>query len=185
LRRRRASRRGAHGPSAPADLCRPKTAFSTRKPVPPNCLPQPNLRPSIRSPADLDRLLALHATRTAPLITLWTATWCRSCGEIAPLVRALVEHEYAGLDRGGVGFAAVELDAPTIGDLGARCAVASVPALLAFHGGEPRRATMVTAVKDLEDAKFVTKWIEREAEAGRKGAGRGGAGKWLAGIFGS
>jgi hypothetical protein len=60
-----------------------------------------------------------------------------------------------------------------------------VPTLLAFHGGEPRYETRVAAVKDLEDPKFVTRWIEREADAGRRGAGKGGAGKWLAGIFGS
>ena len=139
----------------------------------------------MRSPADLDRLLALHATRTAPLVTLWTATWCRSCAEIAPLVRGLVEHEYAGLDRGGVGFAAVELDAPTAGGLGARYAVGGVPALVGFHGGVPRYEKKVTAVKDLGDPKFVTWWIEREGVGGRRRGGKGGAGKWLAGIFGS
>jgi thioredoxin-like negative regulator of GroEL len=138
---------------------------------------------SVRAPSDLERLLAIHTTRSAPLITLWTATWCRSCAEISPLVHGLVEHEFVGLPQGGVGFVEVELDAPTIGDLGVRYAIRSVPTLMAFHRGEPRNATRVTNADDLSDRKFVTEWIESEAEVGKRGGLKGG--KWLSGWFGS
>jgi hypothetical protein len=53
-----------------------------------------------------------------PLVTLWSASWCRSCAVVKPLVRSLIEEEGIGEEEGGVGYAEVELDSAQIGDLG-------------------------------------------------------------------
>ena len=42
---------------------------------------------------------------------------------MAPIIREMIEREGAGESKGGVGFAEVEFDAPTVGELGGRYAV--------------------------------------------------------------
>lgn len=54
------------------------------------------------------------------MITLWTASWCPSCKIVTPLVRELIEKEGAGENKGGVGFAEVEFDSPTLGEVAGR-----------------------------------------------------------------
>ncbi len=55
-----------------------------------------------------------------PLITLWTASWCPSCRVVLPLLKELIERDEVGRKEGGVSFAEVEVDSPTIGDLPSR-----------------------------------------------------------------
>lgn len=138
----------------------------------------------MRSPADFQTLLLIHTSRSAPLIAFFEASWCRSCAEVAPIIRGLIEDEYVGLEQGGVGFAEIELDAPTIGDIGATYAVKSIPTLMAFSRGEPQMSTRVTDLNELRDHKFLIKWIENEA---RRGGAGGAGGSWfgLGGLFGS
>jgi hypothetical protein len=76
----------------------------------------------------------------------------------------------------------VELDAPTIGDLGALYAISSIPTLLAFSRGEPQMRTRVTDLAQMRDRAFLTRWIEEEARRGGKG---GAGGSWFGGLFGS
>lgn len=39
---------------------------------------------------------------------------------VAPLIRQLIEEEGAGEERGGVGYAEIEFDSPTLGDVAGR-----------------------------------------------------------------
>jgi hypothetical protein len=71
-----------------------------------------------RDPNELHTLLLLSATSRVPLITLWTASWCRSCAIVKPLIHELIEMDGIGEAEGGVAYSEVELDSPLIGDLG-------------------------------------------------------------------
>jgi hypothetical protein len=75
----------------------------------------------------------------------------------------------------------VQLDSPTIEDLGSQYAVRSMPTLMAFSRGEPQMETRVTDVERLRDHEWVKRWIE--TEAARRGEG-GAGGSWLKGLFG-
>ena len=77
----------------------------------------------MRSEAELDTLLSLSSSSGRPLITLWTASFCSTCAKVAPLVKGLVEDEGVGQKEGGLGYAQIEVDAPTSGSLGFRYAV--------------------------------------------------------------
>jgi thiol:disulfide interchange protein len=123
----------------------------------------------VRTPNELGDLIAIHTHRRRPLITLFTASWCRTCHEILPIVSSLIEHEYIGLDEGGVGFAEVQIDAPTAEDLGLRHAVTSLPTLLAFSKGQARESTRTTDVGLMRNRKWLTSWIEEESRNGEKG----------------
>jgi hypothetical protein len=80
-----------------------------------------------------------------------------------------------------VGFVEVELDSPTIGDLGSDYAIRSIPTLLAFSRGEPQMKTKVIDVAMMRDRAFLKRWIEEEAQRGGKG---GAGGSWFGGLFG-
>lgn len=75
---------------------------------------------SVRSASDLDNLILLSASSRTALITLWTAAWCPSCRVISPFIRQLIEEDGAGEGRGGVGYAEIEFDSPTLGDVTGR-----------------------------------------------------------------
>ena len=77
-------------------------------------------RPSARTPEELDTLTLLSAASNRPLITLWTASWCKTCANVKPVVRSLIEDEGVGEVHGGLGYTEVELDSVLIGDLGMR-----------------------------------------------------------------
>jgi hypothetical protein len=78
-----------------------------------------------------------------------------------------------------VGFAEIQLDSPTIGDIGAKYGIKTIPTLVAFSKGEPRWETRVTDVAKLESRRFLQQWIEDEA---KKGGQKGG---WsMSGWFG-
>lgn len=99
-------------------------------------------------------------------------------------MKSLIENEYVGLEQGGVGFAEVEIDAPTIGDVAMRYGVTKVPTLLAFSRGEPQLESMLIGDERSERAwgrEELIRWIEKEA---RRRGGGGGAGKWFGGLFG-
>lgn len=141
---------------------------------------------NIRTPDELQTLLLVSSSNNKSLITLWTAGWCAPCKTITPLIRSLVEEEGAGEQDGGISFAEVELDAPTIGDLPITYAVNSVPTLLAFARQRPQLETRVTGDK-LRDKAFLKEWIAAEARRGRDlgpdasgGSGLGFLGKWFA-----
>jgi thioredoxin-like negative regulator of GroEL len=111
----------------------------------------------------------MHTSRGRPLIALFTASWCRTCHEISPVVQALIEHEYVGLDEGGVGFAEVQIDSPTAEDLGQRHAVTSVPTLLAFSRGQARESTRCADANQMRDREWLARWIENESGNGGRG----------------
>lgn len=62
------------------------------------------------------------------MITLWTASWCPSCKVVGPLIEELVK-DGVGEAEGGVSFAEVQLDSPTIGGLMMRYSVSLFPNL--------------------------------------------------------
>ncbi|KAH7043220.1 hypothetical protein B0J12DRAFT_196405 [Macrophomina phaseolina] len=135
---------------------------------------------TIRTPDELSNLNLISASTRRPLITLWTASWCSSCKHVSPLISSLISSG-AGESAGGVGYAEVQVDAATIGDLPFTYRITSMPTLLAFDRGEAQFETRVTRVEELKDAKFVREWIEREAA--RRGQGGSGGrsllGKWF------
>ncbi|KAI9834581.1 MAG: hypothetical protein M1819_002957 [Sarea resinae] len=135
---------------------------------------------SVRNEDEFSSLLLLSSANHTPLLTFWTASWCPSCRVVAPLVREMVERDGVGEKEGGVAFAEVELDSVTIGDLGMRYMITSIPTLLSFSRQEAQLATKVTSVEDMKNPKFLKEWIENEAKRG----GTGGAGGGLFGIFG-
>lgn len=150
---------------------------------PPPKLPRPlnkKQKKSVRHPTDFSNLLLISASTRRPLITLWTASWCPSCKTVAPHISSLIS-DGAGEATGGVGYAEVEVDAATIGDLPMTYRITSMPTLLAFDRGEAQFETRVTSVEDIKDVGFVKEWIEREA--GRGGEGGAGGGKSLLGRW--
>ncbi|KAI9821626.1 MAG: hypothetical protein M1827_002207 [Pycnora praestabilis] len=137
---------------------------------------------TVRNEEELSSLLLLSATNQTSLITLWTATWCPSCRIVLPILKGLVEDDGVGEQQGGIGFAEVELDAMTIGDLPMRYMINSVPTLLAFSRQEAQLETRLTSVDEIKDPEFLKQWIEREA--GRGGAGGAGGSSLFSGLFG-
>lgn len=132
---------------------------------------------SIRATDEFDSARLLRS----PFITLWTASWCSTCKTVQPLIRELIEKQGAGAsDSASVGYAEVELDAPTIADVAMRYQLTSVPTLLSFRMGEPHMDTRVTDAAKLADKAFLIKWIEEEA---RNGGSMGNKGKSLFGGF--
>lgn len=138
---------------------------------------------SIRGEDELQTMLLASASTRVPLITLWTANWCPSCKIVSPIIRELIEKDGVGEEQGGVSYAEVEMDAPTLGGVGGvamRYMINSMPTLLAFDRQEPQLETKVTRLEDLKSKAFLAKWIETEAAR----RGQGGAGGTLAGLFG-
>ena len=80
----------------------------------------------VRSPSDFDNLILLSSSNRTALVTLWTASWCPSCRIVAPLIRQLIEEEGAGEARGGVGYAEIEFDSSTLGDVAGRYGLTSI-----------------------------------------------------------
>lgn len=95
------------------------------------------------------------------------------------MIRDLVSSG-AGKEHGGVSFAEVVLDSPTLGPLAMRYAVNSMPTLLAFDRQEAQLETRVTDVEKLKSREFLEKWLETEA----KRHGEGGAGGGLFSFLG-
>ncbi|KAL2356780.1 hypothetical protein BJ546DRAFT_1059326 [Cryomyces antarcticus] len=140
---------------------------------------------SVRTEDEFTNLLLLSASSRKPLITLWTARWCASCKEVAPIIKELVEADGIGESEGGIGYAEVELDAPTIGDLPMRYMITSMPTLLAFDRQEAQIDTKVINVESLKDRKFLIEWLEKEAKRrGSGGAGGVSVGSISSGLFG-
>jgi len=159
---------------------------------------------SIRAPSDFDTLTLSASNRTA-LITLWTASWCPSCRIVKPIIRDMIERHAVGEEQGGVGYAEIEFDSPTIGAVAGRymvrayigCAqigesvwltfvwvkITSIPTLLAFSRQEAQLETRLTSVDEMKDREFLRMWIEDEARRGCSG-GKGGGVPSLAGLFG-
>ncbi|KAI9886931.1 MAG: hypothetical protein M1823_001223 [Watsoniomyces obsoletus] len=151
---------------------------------------------SIRHQDEFDSLLLLSASTNRPLITLWTASWCPSCRVVSPLVKGMIENDGVEGKDGGVSFAEVEIDSPTIGDLPMRYMVGvlflrlqeqklmrhvqinSIPMLLAFSRQEAQLETRITSVNDLKNREFLRRWIDIEAARG----GAGGAGGSMFGF---
>ncbi|KAF2103524.1 hypothetical protein NA57DRAFT_26114, partial [Rhizodiscina lignyota] len=119
-----------------------------------------------RAPDELHTLLLLSSSSNKPLITLWTASWCRSCAIVSPLLKELIEDKGVGEAEGGLGFAEIELAASTIGDLGVTYAITSIPTLLAFSRGEPQTETRVNRLEDLKSRDFLERWLRVEAARG-------------------
>jgi hypothetical protein len=137
----------------------------------------------VRNEDELHTLILSSASSRIPLITLWMTTWSRDCDAVSPLLRALIETDGVGEDRGSVAFVEVEMDSPDLGGLGGtaqRYGIHSIPTLLAFDRQEPQVETKVARLPDLKDRAFLTAWIETEAAR----HGEGGAGGRFFGLFG-
>jgi thiol-disulfide isomerase/thioredoxin len=78
----------------------------------------------VRHEDEFETLNLLSASSRVPLITLWSATWCPSCKIVSPLIQELIESG-VGEAQGTVSFAEIQLDSPTLGDLGMRYQVSS------------------------------------------------------------
>ena len=141
-----------------------------------------NIVISIRHPDEFDSLNLLSASSKNALITLWTASWCPSCRTVAPLVREMIENDGVAEHLGGIGFAEIEFDSPTLGELASRYMINSIPTLLAFSRHEAQLQTRLTSVAEMKDREFLRLWIENEARRGGSG-GMGGTG-FLGGMFG-
>ncbi|KAG9583189.1 hypothetical protein KCU77_g12845, partial [Aureobasidium melanogenum] len=135
---------------------------------------------SVRYEDEFETLNLLSASSRIPLITLWSASWCPSCKVISPLLRELIK-EGVGEAQGGVSYAEIELDSPTLGGLAMRYQVNSLPTLLAFDRQEAQLETKVHKVEDMKNRQFLINWIETEAK--RHGEGGAGGGS-LFGLFG-
>ena len=81
----------------------------------------------------------------------------------------MIEHQGAGEDHGGVSFAEVEFDSPTIGEVAGRYAITSMPTLLAFSRQEAQMETRLTDVNEMRDREFLRLWITQEAMRGGVG----------------
>ncbi|KAL2039984.1 hypothetical protein N7G274_007387 [Stereocaulon virgatum] len=136
----------------------------------------------VRSPTDLDTLLLLSSSSRTPLLTLWTTSSCSSCRHIRPLLTSLIRSG-AGESHGGVSFAEVEFDSPTLGEVVGRYMITSIPTLMAFSRGEAQIETRLMDVREMRDEAFLRLWIEDEAGRGGRG-GKGGGMGVLGGLFG-
>ncbi|KAF1993671.1 hypothetical protein P154DRAFT_62669 [Amniculicola lignicola CBS 123094] len=114
----------------------------------------------IRTQDELHTLTMLSAADNRPLITFWSANWCRTCQTLKPLVQELVEEEGVGESEGGLGWVVVEIDAVGMGDGGVRFGISSLPTLLAFSRQEPQNETKVTDSKKMKDRVFLREWLE-------------------------
>ncbi|KAI5778920.1 hypothetical protein EDC01DRAFT_672659 [Geopyxis carbonaria] len=130
----------------------------------------------IENAHDFHTALRLSTTANAPLVTLWTASYCPSCRAVAPTVAAALKET-----AHGVQFAEVRLDAQggDMGELGLRHMIRSLPTLLAFHRGEAIEELRMTDAKAMGDRRRVDEWLAEVAEKGRAG----GSG-WFTGLFG-
>ncbi|KAJ6444124.1 thioredoxin-like fold protein [Purpureocillium lavendulum] len=144
----------------------------------------------IRNPDSFYTHLSLSSSARAPLLTLWTASWCPTCRAVLPLLTSLVESG-VGEPEGGVMLAPVEFDSPDImavsgaDNLAMTYMITSVPTLLSFDAGEAQTATRVTDGRKLADRQFLEEWIRNEARRhGGRGGGGGGGGGGLGAAFG-
>ncbi|KAK3336952.1 hypothetical protein B0T19DRAFT_411087 [Cercophora scortea] len=143
---------------------------------------------SVRNLDQFHTYQLLSSSSRTPLLTLWTTSYCSTCGVVAPLIKELVESGI-GQEEGGVGYCEVEYDAPDImsAGLGLTYMINSVPTLLSFDAQEAQTQTKVTdAARKLSDPKFLEEWIRNEARRqGNRGAGGGtGIGDFFSGLFG-
>lgn len=84
---------------------------------------------------------------------------------------------------GGISFAEVEFDSPTIGDIPGRYALTSIPTLMAFNRQEAQLETRLTNVNELKDRTFLRLWITNEAILAGSG-GNGGRVSSFGAMFG-
>lgn len=180
---------------------KPKTASTTRTHPLPTFLPNrpifqtpllanikltycPPPTNSVRTEEEFETLNLLSSSGRQPLITLWTASWCPSCKQISPLLSDIVSSG-VGEAEGGVGYAEIQLDSPTIGGLMMRYSIGSMPTLMAFDRQEAQLETRVTNVDEMRSRRFLEDWIRREASRQGMGGGGGSGGSLFSGLFGS
>ena len=85
-------------------------------------------------------------------------------------------------DQGGIGFAEVQFDSPTLGDLALRYRINSIPTLLSFSRGEPQIETRLNTLEQMKEKAQLWAWITDEAKRGDTG-GKGGR-SFLGTLFG-
>ena len=85
----------------------------------------------------------------------------------------MIEEQQVGEDKGGVAYAEVEFDSPTVGPLARRYAITGIPTLLSFNRGEAQLDTRLTDVNEMKDPELLRLWILQEALKGLGGPGRG------------
>lgn len=115
----------------------------------------------MRRPDDFWTYHALAAgTQRAPLVTLWTASYCSTCLTVAPALKSLIEAG-VGEQHGGISFCEVEYDAPDVmsGGLGMTFMITKLPTLLAFRRGEALTDAKVVDPKCMTDRDFLDSWI--------------------------
>lgn len=80
-----------------------------------------------------------------------------------------------------MGYAEIEFDSPTLGDVALRYGITSIPTLLAFSRQEAQLQTRLTNVEEMKDRDFLRLWVEDEAMRGESGGKGGGL---FGGLFG-
>ena len=94
----------------------------------------------------------------------------------------MIENDGVAEEIGGVGYAEVEFDSPTLGELTGRYMINSVPTLLAFSRQEAQIQSRLTDVGEMKDKTLLRLWIEDEARRG--GSGGMGGSSLLGSLFG-
>lgn len=168
--------------------CLQRTTIRTTTYISPHSLTQNS--PRVRNHDQFLTYVQLSSTARTPLLTLWTTSSCRTCHQVSPLLRHLVEDQGVGEAEGGVSYCEVEYDAPDVmrAGLGITYLINHVPTLLSFDAGEAQAETRVSDGNKLRDRHFLEEWIRTEARrhGGRGGGGGGGLGSSLfGGLFGS
>ena len=85
----------------------------------------------------------------------------------------MIENNGIAEGMGGISYAEVEFDSPTLGELSSRYMITSIPTLLAFSRQEAQMQTRLIKVDKMKDREFLRCWIEDEARRGGRG-GKGG-----------
>lgn len=129
---------------------------------------------SVRRPDQLQSYILSSTATGAPLLTLWSTSWCPTCRAVSPALRRLVEGG-VGEAEGGVVLCEVEYDSPDLmsAGVGAAYSIASVPTLLAFgiRDGLPRVGSRLDDARRMSQKGVLEDWIRAEAEIARTTGG--------------
>jgi len=121
----------------------------------------------VRSEDEFNTLLSLSATNSAPLITLWTASWCSTCHSVSPILQNLVEDRDEGGKGAVLGFTEVAIDLPDTRILQERYMITTVPTIIAFHRNQVIFKRLAGA-GDVKKRDVLEAWLDEVVKEGRK-----------------
>lgn len=139
---------------------------------------------SVRRADEFQSYLNLSTSGRKPLLTFWTASYCKTCKTVSPILDELLASG-VGEEEGGVSFCEIEYDSQDIMDSGLAMTymITSMPTLLSFDRGEAQTKTKVTDPGQMGDREWLKEWIRTEARRRGDGGG-GGGGTFGKGLFG-